>query len=65
MTGEQILWFTEAGQICITVNISDDNRLENTEHFTVILRTRDPFAVLGQSTATVSIMDSNSMFTCI
>ena len=56
----QSLYFTEAGQQCINVTISSDMLVESLEQVVAVLRSEDSAVKLGQSSALIAIMDSDS-----
>ena len=41
------------------VPITDDSIVEDTEHFTALMSTNNPNVVIGDDTATVTILDNN------
>ena len=56
----QSLYFTEAGRQCINVTISSDMLVESLEQVVAVLRSEDSAVKLGQSSALIAIMDSDS-----
>lgn len=56
----QSLDFKEAGRQCIDVAISSDMLLESVERVVAVLRSDDNAVKLGQSSALIAIMDSDS-----
>ncbi len=54
--GSITLTFTEAGEKC--VSIATDNLLETTEHFAVVMSSRDDRVKLGNRISRIYIIDS-------
>ena len=46
------------------VPITDDSIVEDIEHFTALMTTNNPNVVIGDDTATVTILDNNGLL-CI
>ena len=55
------LTFTEAGEECFVIGITQDNLLEGTENFYLVLATRDDDIIFYIRSAIVYIVDGNSM----
>ena len=55
------LTFTEAGEECFVIGITQDNLLEGTENFYLVLATRDDDIIFYIRSAVVYIVDGNSM----
>ena len=60
--GSQFIQFSEPGEQCVNISIEMDGVLENTEAFSVILGSRDDGVKVLQRSATVYILDSESMY---
>ena len=55
------LTFSEAGPECFDVGITQDNLLEGTENFYLVLATRDDDIIFDIRSAIIYIIDNNSM----
>ena len=55
------LTFTEAEEECFVIGITQDNLLEGTENFYLVLATRDDDIIFYIRSAIVYIVDGNSM----
>ncbi len=60
--GSITLTFTEAGEQCINISIEMDNLLESSEHFSVVMGSRDDRVKLNNSISQIYIIDSGSEF---
>ncbi len=60
--GSITLTFTEAGEQCINISIKIDNLLETSEHFSVVMGSRDDRVKLNNSISRIYIIDSGSEF---
>ena len=60
--GSITLTFTEAGEQCINISIEMDNLLETSEHFSVVMASRDDRVKLNNSISRIYIIDSGSEF---
>ncbi len=60
--GSTILTFTEVGKQCINVSIAMDNLLETSEHFSVVMGSRDDRVKLNNRISRIYIVDSGSEF---
>ena len=59
------LTFSEAGPECFYVGITQDNLLEGTENFYLVLATRDDDIIFDIRSAIIYIVDNNStLLTC-
>ncbi len=56
--GSITLTFTEAGKQCVNVSIAMDNFLETSEHFSVVMSSRDDRVKLGNRISRIYIVDS-------
>ncbi len=62
--GSVSLTFTEAGEKCVNVSIVTDNLLETSEHFSVVMGSRDDRVKLNNRISRIDIIDdSESEFT--
>ncbi len=61
-TGSSPVTFTEAGEQCVNISIAMDNLLENSEHFSVVMGSRDDRVKLDNRISRIYIIDSESEF---
>ncbi len=54
--------FTEAGEQCVNISIAMDNLLETSEHFFVVMGSRDDRVKLNNHISRIDIIDSGSEF---
>ncbi len=54
-----ILTFTESGEQCINVSIVTDNLMETSEHFSVVMGSRDDRVKLNNSISRIDIIDDS------
>ena len=50
---------------CVSIQLVNDNILEQTEVLEVVLTTSDPYIILNPKVANVSILDTDGQFMCI
>ncbi len=60
--GSITLTFTEAGEQCVNISITIDNLLETSEHFSVVMGSRDDRVKLKNRISRIYIIDSGSEF---
>ena len=65
VSSQPVTFSSAPDQICITISISDDEVVEETESFTVTLVTEDPAVLIIQPFASVTIIDSTGKCTCL
>ena len=59
---EPVTFSSAPDQMCITINISDDGVVEETESFVVSLISEDPAVLIMLPFATVTIIDSSGTY---
>ncbi len=60
--GSIVLTFTESGEQCVNVSIVMDTLLETSEHFSVVMGSRDDRVKLKNRISRIYIIDSGSEF---
>ena len=60
--GSIVITFTESGEQCVNVSIVMDNLLETSEHFSVVMGSRDDRVKLNNRISRIYIIDSGSEF---
>ncbi len=60
--GSIVLTFTESEEQCINISIAMDNLLEASEHFSVVMGSRDDRVKLNNRISQIYIIDSGSEF---
>ncbi len=54
-----VLTFTESGEQCINVSIVTDNLMETSEHFSVVMGSRDDRVELNNTISRIDIIDDS------
>ena len=62
ISSQPVTFSSAPDQMCITINISDDGWVEETESFVVTLVTEDPAVLIMLPFASVTIMDSTGKY---
>ena len=62
ISSQPVTFSSAPDQMCITINISDDGGVEETESFVVTLVTEDPAVLIMLPFASVTIMDSTGKY---